>query len=47
VRDWLESSGWNKELPAPVLPPNVVVDTSEKYREAYRRLASQPLSYVS
>lgn len=46
VRDWLESSGWNKELPAPVLSPDVVVRTSEKYREAYRRLAGQPLSDV-
>ncbi len=47
VRDWLESSGWNKELPAPVLSPDVVVRTSEKYREAYRRLAGQPFLSVS
>jgi phosphoribosylaminoimidazole-succinocarboxamide synthase len=46
VRDWLESSDWNKEAPAPVLPPDVVVRTSEKYREAYRRLAGQPLANV-
>jgi phosphoribosylaminoimidazole-succinocarboxamide synthase len=46
VRDWRESSRWNKEPPAPVLPPDVVIRTSEKYREAYRRLAGQPLSDV-
>lgn len=38
VRDWLESTGWNKVLPAPELPPAVVRQTREKYLEAYRRL---------
>jgi len=40
VRDWLEASGWNKEPPAPALPPEVVQRTAEKYREAYERLTS-------
>lgn len=43
VRDWLESSGWNKEPPAPVLPPDVVARTRDKYLEAYRRLVGQDL----
>ena len=30
--------GWNKEPPAPALPPDVVQKTSEKYLEALRRL---------
>jgi phosphoribosylaminoimidazole-succinocarboxamide synthase len=38
VRDWLESTGWNKEPPAPELPPEVVARTREKYVEAFRRL---------
>jgi phosphoribosylaminoimidazole-succinocarboxamide synthase len=38
VRDWLANSGWNKEPPAPELPPDVVQGTSERYKEAYRRL---------
>jgi phosphoribosylaminoimidazole-succinocarboxamide synthase len=38
VRDYLTSIGWNKEPPAPELPPEVVRRTSEKYREALRRL---------
>jgi phosphoribosylaminoimidazole-succinocarboxamide synthase len=38
VRDFLEASGWDKQPPAPALPPEVVQGTSEKYREAYRRL---------
>ncbi|HLK59538.1 MAG TPA: phosphoribosylaminoimidazolesuccinocarboxamide synthase [Chthonomonadaceae bacterium] len=43
VRDWLESSGWKKEPPAPELPPDVVARTADKYREAYRRIVGAPL----
>ncbi len=39
VRDWLESTGWNKKAPGPELPPDVVAKTVEKYREALRRLS--------
>ncbi len=38
VRDWLESSGWNKQPPAPQVPADVLQRTSEKYHEALRRL---------
>ncbi len=38
VRDWLESSGWNKQPPAPALPDAVIQKTAEKYREALVRL---------
>jgi phosphoribosylaminoimidazole-succinocarboxamide synthase len=34
VRDWLESSGWNKQPPAPRIPQQVLQKTAEKYREA-------------
>jgi phosphoribosylaminoimidazole-succinocarboxamide synthase len=43
VRDWLTASGWNKAPPAPVLPPEVVASTTERYREAYRRLTGREL----
>jgi len=43
VRDWLISMGFKKEPPAPVLPDEVVQRTSEKYREAYRRIVGRPL----
>jgi len=43
VRDWLIDSGWNKEPPPPVLPPEVVESTAERYREAFRRLAGREL----
>ena len=38
VRDWLESTGWNKNPPAPELPDEVAVRTAQKYREALDRL---------
>ena len=43
VRDYLERIGWNKRLPAPALPVEVVQQTSEKYLEAYRRLTGREL----
>jgi phosphoribosylaminoimidazole-succinocarboxamide synthase len=39
LRDYLEATGWNKEPPPPPLPDDVVRTTSDKYREAYQRLA--------
>jgi phosphoribosylaminoimidazole-succinocarboxamide synthase len=43
LRDWLETSGWNKMPPGPVLPPDVVAETGNKYREAYRRIVGHDL----
>jgi len=43
VRDWLEGSGWNKQPPAPTLPPEVVAGTQALYLEAYRRLTGREL----
>ena len=43
VRDYLESIRWNKQPPAPALPPEVAARTSEKYLEAYRRLTGREL----
>ena len=41
VRDYLESIHWNKQAPAPALPREVVLRTSEKYLEAYRLLTGR------
>ena len=38
LRDWLETTGWNKTPPAPVLPPDVVAGTRARYVEAYELL---------
>lgn len=43
VRDWLESTGWNKVAPGPELPLDVAAKTSEKYREAYKKLTGKEL----
>jgi phosphoribosylaminoimidazole-succinocarboxamide synthase len=43
VRDWLSQSGWNKEPPAPMLSPEVIEATAERYREAYLRLTGKGL----
>jgi phosphoribosylaminoimidazole-succinocarboxamide synthase len=43
VRDWLSQTGWNKEPPAPSLPPDVVSGTVARYHEAYERLTGSPL----
>jgi phosphoribosylaminoimidazole-succinocarboxamide synthase len=36
VRDYLELIHWNKQAPAPALPPEVVEKTKAKYLEAFR-----------
>ena len=43
VRDYLETSGWDKEPPAPTLPDEVVVGTLSRYLEAYRLLTGEVL----
>ena len=43
VRDYLESIHWNKQPPAPGLPPEVAAKSSEKYVEAYTQLTGHPL----
>ena len=41
VRDWLESSGWNKRAPAPRIPQDILNKTADKYREALARLTGK------
>ena len=36
VRDYLKQTGWNRNPPAPELPPEIVRKTSEKYLEMLR-----------
>jgi phosphoribosylaminoimidazole-succinocarboxamide synthase len=44
VRDWLETTGWDKNSTPPELPPDVVERTRAKYLDAYRQLSGSPLS---
>jgi phosphoribosylaminoimidazole-succinocarboxamide synthase len=43
VRDYLESLNWDKNPPAPALPPEVIQKTSEKYLEAYQKITGTKL----
>jgi len=43
VRDWLESTTWDKNSPPPPLPTEVVDKTRQKYLEAVERLTGSPL----
>ena len=43
LRDWLDAAqvdgtNWNKQAPAPALPPEVISLTADKYQEAWARL---------
>ena len=38
IRDYLISINWDKKPPAPALPEDVVIKTSERYKEALKRL---------
>lgn len=44
VRDWLETTGWDKASPPPDMPEEVVAHTRERYVEAYERLTGQEFS---
>ncbi len=43
VRDHLETIGWNKRPPAPRLAPEIIANTSAKYREALFRITGRKL----
>ena len=43
VREYLESIGWNKQPPAPPLPPEVAEATTKRYLEAYKLLTGNNL----
>ncbi len=38
LRDWLETTGWDKSPPPPSLPADVITATRERYIAAYERL---------
>jgi phosphoribosylaminoimidazole-succinocarboxamide synthase len=44
LREWLETTGWDKNSPPPALPEEVVGRTREKYVEAYERLTGKPFA---
>ena len=45
VRDYLETTGWDKRPPAPHLPLDVMKKTTEKYVECYEQLTGKKFPY--
>jgi len=46
VRDYLTSTGWDKNSPPPQLPEYVIEETEKKYREAYERITEEKANFV-
>ncbi len=46
ARDWLTAHGWNKEPPAPELPPDVIKSTSDRYILAYEKITGRKLAIL-
>src|SRR5450759_223276 len=46
VRDWLDSTGWERRPPAPRLPEGVVRTTRQKYLEAFKTLTERMPAYL-
>ena len=45
VRDWLETTDWDKNSPPPELPQDIVSKTREKYIDAFERLTGQSFAW--
>ena len=45
VRDWLETTDWDKNSQPPDLPADVVANTRAKYIEAYERLTGEEFAW--
>lgn len=46
VRDWLETTGWDKNSPPPTIPADVVEKTRDKYIEAYEILTDETFPWL-
>jgi len=46
VRDWLETTDWDKDSEPPELPDEIVARTREKYIEAYRQLVGEEFAWA-
>lgn len=44
LRDWLTSSGWDRNPPPPPLPASVIEGTARRYHEAYQRITGEAFS---
>jgi len=44
LRDWLESTGWDKSPPPPAVPADVLAESSARYVSAYERITGMRLA---
>jgi phosphoribosylaminoimidazole-succinocarboxamide synthase len=44
VREWLDTTDWDKTAPAPDLPDDIVSGTRSRYIEAYERITGEPFA---
>lgn len=47
VRDWSAGLDWDRTAPGPVVPPDVVAATRERYVDVYRRLTGRDGEFMS
>lgn len=47
VRDWSAGLDWDRTAPGPVVPPDVVAVTRERYVDVYRRLTGRDGDFMS
>jgi phosphoribosylaminoimidazole-succinocarboxamide synthase len=40
IRDYLETLEWNKSLPAPIIPDEIMIQTADKYRNIQTMLCN-------
>ena len=45
VRDYLESTGWDKNSDPPQLPEHVILKTQKKYQEAYEKITGKRFTF--
>jgi phosphoribosylaminoimidazole-succinocarboxamide synthase len=45
VRDYLESTDWDKNSASPQLPEHVILETQKKYQEAYEKITGKPFRF--
>ena len=45
VRDYLTTTGWDKNSSPPQLPKDVINETASKYKEAYEKITGEPFHF--
>jgi len=42
LRDWLDTTGWDRKAPPPRLSEDIIAGTRDRYQEAFRKLTQAP-----